>query len=84
MKMKMTKWDHLRSNKYGYLLVNKMVKSHTEQLYMCLIKDHMYWLHQVHNTKDTLHGYIYSNIFRNIYNISLKIELENRPDNKLK
>ena len=47
---------------------------------MCLIKDHMCWLHQVHNTTDTLHGYIYRNIFRNINNISLKIELEIRPD----
>ena len=36
--MKMTKWDHLRSNKYG--LYNGK-ESHAEQLYMCLIKDHM-------------------------------------------
>ena len=57
-----------------------MVKSHTEQLYVCLINDHMCWLHQVRNTTVTLHGYIYSNIFRNINNISLKIELKNRPD----
>ena len=47
---------------------------------MCLIKDLMCWLRYVHNTTDTLHGYIYSNIFRNINNISLKIEQENRPD----
>ena len=57
----------------------KTVKSQTEQLYMCLIKDHICWLHQVHNITDALHGYICSNIFRNINNIRNENDLENRP-----
>ena len=61
----------------GYKTVKKVILNN----YICvLIKDHMCWLHQVHNITNTLHGSMYSNIFRNINNISIKIDLENRPD----
>ena len=50
---------------------------------MCLIKDYMCWLHQIHNIIGILHGYIYSTSFRNINNINIKIDLENKQYYKI-
>ena len=37
-----------------------------------MLKDHMCWLHQFHNTTDTLHGYTNSIIFKHINITSIK------------